>query len=92
MPNKLKLASGISIPLASDELCLACGQRHKNPVRGGKVSFLRHCFKKGRPARRQHLPPQGNYRNVATPPAVSLRERTAASSRLQKALKGWGAT
>ena len=58
-------------------LCLICGERHANAVRGGTVTFLRDCFK------------HGHVRRRATP---NLRrpKQIATSSRSMKALTGWG--
>ena len=73
-----------------NEFCLICGQRHKNAVRGGKVTLLRHCRKLGHRVRNMPKQPSPNYRPAPT--AAQAMERAESRSRLQKALMGWGAS
>lgn len=62
--------------------CLVCGERHRNPVRGGKVAYLRHCFKRGR------LPSKFTSWRVKR----LQRERESVLNELREALDSWGAS
>lgn len=55
--------------------CRICGRVHKDPIRGGKVTRLPDCFKRGHTTRM---------------PKKTSSHHVAGSSIQQRALKGWG--
>lgn len=62
------------------EICLICGVAHKHAIRGGKVGYLRHCFRR-----------EGHGRTFwRASPRRMVAERRAREVLLQNAVNAWG--
>lgn len=77
-----------------EPVCLICGQAHRNAITGGKVVFLRDCFRRKRTATGRTRNEKGQVIKTSEFAGGSarrmIRARKASVSNLQDALQSWG--